>query len=131
MGQSNKRKFVIHHIPGRLAVVRLNPGTAVPSWAWTSPLSAVVCTPDELSVVCDERVVPGNLKAERDWVALMLEGPFPFSMTGVLSSLLGPLAASQVSVFVLSTFDTDCILVKADQVEQAKQVLRGEGYNIL
>jgi hypothetical protein len=118
-------------MPGRLAVVRLDPGSDVPSWSSTGSLSAVVRTSRELTVVCDQVVVPEHLRAERDWVALTVEGPLPFSMTGVLSTLLAPLAAERISVFVLSTFDTDYILVKADQAERALEVLRHDGHRIL
>jgi uncharacterized protein len=130
MEQSTKRHFEIRQIPGHLAVVRLGPEVVVPSWAWTGSLSAVVRTSDELTIVCDEAAVPEEMKVERGWIALMLKGPLPFSMTGVLSSLLEPLAAHQISVFVLSTFDTDCILVKAEQAERAKHVLQVEGHSI-
>jgi hypothetical protein len=130
MEKSSIRKFVIHQIPDRLAVVRMKPGSEVPSWAWTGPLSAVVRTADELTIVCDQTVVPGDLQSERDWVALMIEGPLPFAMTGVLYSLLEPLASSRISAFIVSTFDTDCVLVKATQAQQAKGILESEGHEI-
>jgi len=82
-------------------------------------------------VVCDEGVVPDDCRAERGWIALQLEGPFPFTMTGVLASFLGPLGAAGVSVFVLSTFDTDVVLVKGEQAERAIEVLEHEGHRYL
>jgi uncharacterized protein len=121
-------RLVIHQLSGTLAVVRLAPNAAVPSWAWQGPIAGAIRTTDELSVVCDASVVPENAKVESGWVALMLEGPFPFSMTGVLSSVLSPLAAVGVPVFVLSTFDTDYVLVKGDQASQALQALESAGH---
>jgi uncharacterized protein len=131
MEQASSRRFGVRLIPGRLAVVRLDPGSDVSSWSSTGSLSAVVRTPDELTIVCDQMVVPEHLRAERDWVALMVEGSLPFSMTGVLSTLLEPLAADLIPVFVLSTFDTDYILVKADQSARALEVLRHDGHRML
>jgi uncharacterized protein len=131
MEQGSSRRFGVRQIPGRLAIVRLSPGSKLPSWSSTGSLSAIVRTSEELTIVCDQMMVPEHLRAERDWVALMVEGPLAFSMTGVLSTLLEPLAAEQMSVFVLSTFDTDYILVKANQVQRALKVLGHDGHRIL
>ena len=130
MDQPSKRKFVIHELAERVAVVRLEARTEVPMWAWTGSLTAVVRTGDELTIVCDQNSVPGDVRSERDWVALKLEGALPLSTTGVLASLLGPLASASVAVFVISTFDTDYILVNADDIQRAKGILKAEGHRI-
>ena len=83
---------------------------------------------DELSIVCEDRRVPEGVRAERDWVALKLEGPFPFSMTGVLASFLQPLTAAKISIFAISTFDTDYVLVKRVDLERAKKKLAAAGH---
>jgi uncharacterized protein len=131
MNQSDKQVFGFRQLPGRLAVVRLSPVTDVPRWASQGSISSIVRRSDELSVVCDESVVPEECRAERNWVALELDGPFPFAMTGVLASVLGPLAAAGVSVFVLSTVDTDVVMVKGDQADRAIAVLEHEGHRYL
>ena len=131
MDHTARIRFVIRQLAGSLAVVRLDPGAPLPPWAWTGPLCAAVRTPNELSIVCDEGAVPGDTVSERGWVAFMLEGPLPFALTGVLSSLLGPLAAAGVSVFCLSTFDTDYILVKAGQAERTRAILLSLGHDVL
>lgn len=130
MDKSGKPRFVIRQLAGPLAVVRLDPAAQIPPWAWSGSLCAVVRTREELSIVCDESVVPAGVVSERGWVAFMLEGPLPFSMTGVLSSLLQPLAAAGVSVFALSTFDTDYILVKAELAERTRAILHGLGHDV-
>lgn len=79
----------------------------------------MVRTCDELSIVCSEDWVPEGAIAERGWVALKLEGPFPFSMTGVLASFLQPLAEAEIPLFAISTFDTDYVLIKRRNLEQA------------
>lgn len=74
--------------------------------------------------------MPGDIVAERGWKALQVEGPLPFDMVGVLSSLTVPLGECGISVFVLSTFDTDLILVRADSFESACQSLIKAGHTI-
>ena len=63
--------------------------------------------------------MPEGAIAERGWVALKLEGPFPFSTTGVLASFLQPLADAEIPIFAISTFDTDYVLIKRQNLEQA------------
>jgi hypothetical protein len=63
-----------------------------------------------------------------DWAAIRLQGPFPFEMTGVLAAILNPLAASEIGIFALSTFDTDYILVKADRLLAAECALNQAGH---
>ena len=88
-------------------------------------------TADELSIVCDESRVPDVVRAEKDWVALKLEGPFPFSMTGILSSFLEPLAAAQIPIFAVATFDTDYVLMKREKLEKAIESLSVAGHEML
>lgn len=88
--------------------------------------------PDELSIVVGENLVPANLLAdvrvERGWIALKIEGPFPFSMTGVLAGFLLPLGEAQVPIFAVSTYDTDYVLIKHDQLDQAQTALAAAGH---
>jgi hypothetical protein len=100
----------------------------VPAWALEGALFSVTRTDDELSVVCQEQRVPEGVRAEKDWVALKLEGPFPFSMTGVLASFLQPLAQARISIFAISTFDTDYVLIKQQDAERAVEVLALAGH---
>ena len=111
-----------------LAVCRLDAAGAPP----TIPegFFSVTRTMDELSVVCPEGAVPDDARCEKGWRALKLEGPFEFSEVGVLASVAGPLAAARVSVFAVSTFETDYVLVKEDRVEPAVAALREQGHEI-
>jgi hypothetical protein len=121
--------LIIH--PHRLAVCRLPAEAAIPDWARPGDLLAVVRTRDELSVLCEERYVPPEVKAERGWRALQVQGPLDFSMVGVLSSILAPLAQAALSVLALSTYDTDYILVRDGALERTVQILRQEGFLVL
>ena len=131
MEQSTKRSFVIQQLPERIAVVHMDPGSEVPPWAWNGSLAAVIQTTEELTIVCDQAAVPGHLTSELDRIAFKLEGPLPFSLTGVLASLLGPLASRCIPVFVVSTYETDYILVKADHAQQAKESFQAEGHQVV
>jgi hypothetical protein len=116
-------------LPEAVAVCRLAPDAGVPAWARGAFLS-VTRTADELSVVCDDAAVPADVQAERGWRVLKLEGPIPFEMTGVASALLAPLAAARISVFLISTYDTDYLLLRAETFSRAADVLRGAGYEM-
>jgi len=111
-------------------VCRLASDGEIPAWALGGGFFCVVRTREELSVVCPEDHVTDDLTAERGWVALKLEGPFPFSMTGVLASFLQPLADAQIGIFAISTFDTDYVLVKRENVAEAVAALRVAGHEM-
>ena len=107
-----------------LAVCRLAPGAALPDWlSWSGKLTAVCRTPEELSLVCLERDVPDDVRAERGWRAFKVEGPLDFALTGVLAGLAAPLAEAGISIFAISTFDTDYLLVRAADLDGARSVL--------
>ncbi|MBI1741066.1 MAG: ACT domain-containing protein [Acidobacteriales bacterium] len=111
-----------------LAVCQLAAGARVPEWALGGGFFCVTRTAEELSIVCEEGRVPEGVRVERDWVGLKLEGPFPFSMTGVLTSFLGPLAEAGIPIFAVATFDTDYVLMKREKLEQAVRVLGAAGH---
>jgi len=114
----------------RLAVCRLDAGSAVPDWATAAPFSSITRTVGELSVVCPEERVPAGITCERGWRALKLEGPFEFGMIGLLSSVAVPLAESEVSVLAIATYETDYVLVQGSQLDLAKEALRKRGHEI-
>lgn len=126
----NTRRLTIFALPGRLAVCRLDPGEAVPSWATTGSLSSVTRTGEELSVVCAEEAVPDGVKPEKGWRCLRIRGSLAFSEIGVLSSIAAPLARAGISIFVVSTYNTDNILVKEELLRAAQAVLASEGHTI-
>jgi hypothetical protein len=109
-------------------VCRLAANADIPEWVQTRKLHCVTRTADELSIVCSDDSLPEDGTAERGWVALKLEGPFPFSMTGVLASFLQPLAQARIPIFAISTFDTDYVLLKQQDLERALAALRAAGH---
>lgn len=126
-----ERSFKLHVLDGRLSVCRLDPGSEVPEWAMVGGFFSVTRTGDGLSVVCSEGVVPKSVRSEGGWRALILEGPFEFSEVGVLASVTVPLAEAGVGIFAGSTFDTDYVLVKEEQLQSAVAALRERGHEVL
>jgi hypothetical protein len=105
-----------------LAICRLPPTSPIPDWIGDIDFVSVTRTPDELSIVCYETQVPGEVKAERNWRMVGIKGPLDFSMTGVLASLVSPLSDAGIAVFAISTYDTDYLLVKADRYDRALEI---------
>ena len=129
------RSFQLSVLPGEFAVCRLPASAAIPAWATRSPLFCVMRTADELSIVCAAGDVPveaaaAGAQAAAGWRALKLHGPFPFEETGVLAAILAPLAAAGVSIFALSTYDTDYVLVREPQLASAAAALRSAGHTV-
>ena len=116
-------------LPGRLAVCRLGPDSPFPGWA-SGAVTSLTRTPDELSVVCAEDAVPDGVRAERGFRCLAVAGPLSFAAIGVIASLSSVLAEAGVSLFVLSTFDTDLLLVRQAFLTQAAAALRAAGHEV-
>jgi hypothetical protein len=122
--------LVIQVLPGEFAIARLAADAAVPAWADSRVFSTATRTAEELSVLCPAAQIPADVKAERGWRILKLRGPFNFTETGILSSVLDPLAFSRISILAISTFDTDYVLVKATELEAAIRTLRNADHTI-
>ena len=117
-------------LPDALAVARLDPTDAIPRWAAQGSIASITRTPEELSIVSAEAAVPPDVPAERGWRALRVAGRLDFSLTGVLASLAGPLAAAGVSIFAISTYDTDYVLVREHALTAAIACLSAAGHDV-
>ena len=117
-------------LPELFAVCQLNPDAAIPNWAVKSSFLSITRTADELSIVANQANVPVDVKAEKDWRCLQVEGPLDFALTGILALLTAPLAEAKISIFAIATFDTDNLLIKVSTLESAIAVLRAAGHTI-
>ena len=117
-------------IDGSFAVCRLPADAALPDWALSGVVTSVTRTADELSIVCPQENVPAEVKADKEWTCFKLEGPFPFSLTGVLASFINPLAENGVPIFAIATFDTDYVLVKNEFRGAALEALQQAGHEL-
>lgn len=124
-------KLTLSVLEGSLGVCRLDRETGIPGWALESDFYSITKTTDELSVVCPEGNVPHGVRCEKGWNCLKVEGPLDFTLTGILSGLSLVLAERGISIFAVSTFDTDYILIREKDLENAVDALAGSGYGIL
>ncbi|MGH9741917.1 MAG: ACT domain-containing protein [Candidatus Acidiferrum sp.] len=122
------RHFQLSLLPESFAIVGLPARTELPPWATQGRFFSVTRTSDELSVVVEESLVPAGVQSQAGWRIIKVHGPFVLSEIGVLASLAGPLAAARISVFVLSTFDTDYLLVAGDSLAAAVSTLERAGH---
>jgi hypothetical protein len=121
--------YSLRRHPEALAVVRLGPGADLPPWAESSSILSVTATAAETSVVCGAAAVPDDVTHEKPFTAFEVQGPLDFSLTGVLAELLVPLADASISVFTLSTFDTDWILVPSAAADRAASEWQRQGHD--
>lgn len=103
----------------------------IPKEVLQAPIYFVGKTHEELSIVCPSNIKLNSLEEETGWVAFEVLGPLAFSLTGILSQIASALAKSNISIFAISTFDTDYILVKHSVIEDAASALRADGYKVI
>lgn len=120
----------LEFLGGCYAICRLSAASDVPQWAIEGGFFSITRTADELSVVCGEESVPEGIVCVKGYIALKVRGPLDFSLTGILSSLSAVLAEANVSIFALSTYDTDYILLREADKESASKALAVAGYVI-
>jgi uncharacterized protein len=112
------------------AVVRLEPDADIPPWARTGHFWSVTRSDSELSVVCRQEQVPPDASAERGWCAFEVAGPLDFSLTGIVASLVTPLADEDIPLFVISTFETDYLLVREHDLHRSVAALTSAGHSV-
>ena len=131
MMAAQEQELVMSTLADELAVVRLPPDAAVPWWANHPENRGTFCsitrTPYELSIVTDFAAASAAERREGPWTAFMVHGPLDFALTGILSKISGALANAGVSIFAISTFDTDYILVPSADAEKARSALTASG----
>ena len=115
--------LIIKVMDGLFCICRLGPCETIPEWLTKGTFYSIAKTDEELSFVCSENAVPEAVRSqmvcERGWKCLQVEGPLDLSLTGILARLSSALAETQISIFVISTYDTDYILVKEEKLEKA------------
>jgi hypothetical protein len=123
----NRRQLKFRQLPGSYAIVRLAPDAAVPDWATKGDFTSITRTTEELSIVCPNETLPPEVRSPLRWICLKLEGPFPFSQTGVLLSFIEPLSNNAIPIFAISTYDTDYVLIQ-EEFAKALDLLREAGH---
>jgi hypothetical protein len=129
--QPSRPKLPLRVLPDTLAICRLPPEADIPAWA-TRPSAFVTIsrTATELSITAVQPVVPGRTDCERDYRAFQVRGPLPLNLVGILASIAELLAAAGLSIFAISTHETDYVLVKARDLDNAVQALERAGHQV-
>jgi hypothetical protein len=121
-------------LPEEYAVCRLPAGSALPASLSSGPddksVISVTWAPDELSVICPADRVPDGATVEASWRCLRVVGPLDLALTGVLASLIGPLADARVNIVAFSTYDTDYLLIPQVRLAEAVATLTGAGHRL-
>lgn len=114
------------------SIMKFPPAETIPLWALNCDVFSITRTDEELSIVCPSECLSTKEvfeDVENDWKCIKVEGVLDFSLTGILSTLANPLADNKISIFAISTFNTDYILVKSHSIEKARAILENEGHS--
>ena len=125
-----RQKLKFRRLPLSYAILRLQPDTPVPDWATQGYFTSITRTSDELSIVCPTENVPTSLRPPQRWICLKLEGPFPFSQTGILLSFIERLSDNAIPIFAISTYDTDYVLIQEEFSKRAIEILQQAGHEL-
>jgi hypothetical protein len=126
-----RHRLPLELLPDTLAICRLPADAAVPRWTSSSGAFLTVSrTPGELSIVALQNAVPGATRCERDYRAIRVKGTLPTNLVGILLSIAEPLAQAGLSIFAISTYDTDYVLIKGRDVSAALGALRRAGHQV-
>jgi uncharacterized protein len=133
--KKKRRPYSDETVPLKLAVLdeeyaihRFSPAKDIPSSVFQNDFFSITRTDEELSILCSARISLPSEKSEKGWACIKTLGPLDFALTGILAKISGILAEAEISIFTLSTYDTDYILVKTDKVATAKKALEKAGY---
>jgi uncharacterized protein len=127
----NRRSLTLSLLRDRYTILQFSANATVPAWATNGDFFSVTRSSDELSIVTQITNLPVWEKAETEWCVFKLHGPFAFNEIGILASLAEPFAKQEIGIFVISTFDTDYLLVQSGQVRKAIGVLNDAGHNLV
>ena len=131
MRRSPRPRLPLELLPDTLAVCRLEAGAKVPDWTESSSRFLTVSrTAEELSITAVESAVPAGMPCERDYRAFRVRGPLPLDLIGILAAIAEPLAEAGLSIFAISTFDTDYVLVKGRDLAAAVAALARAGHQL-
>jgi hypothetical protein len=115
-------------LPGDYCIAKLPSGVEVPPAQQETPFHSVTRTAEETSVICESHFAPSGAQLSQGWRGIALIGPFPFEESGVLASVVSPLAEAGISVMAIATYDTDTLFVPSAELERAAKALVSAGH---
>lgn len=117
------KKLKLSILPEKLGICHFAKNSFIPDWAKDISFCSITRTKDELSIVCSQDKIPGGVLAEKDWRAFKLESTLDLFSVGIIASLSAPLAKAGISIFNVSTYETNYILVEEKNLAKAKKSL--------
>ena len=123
-----KNNLKLAVLDGEYTVHRFSPESAIPLDALKGGFMSITRTDDELSILCDSKIPVDSVKSEDGWACIKVLGPLDFGLTGILARVSGVLAKAEISIFAISTYDTDYILVKNNTLSASQKYLEKAGY---
>ncbi|MFC1633924.1 ACT domain-containing protein [Planctomycetota bacterium] len=127
----NFPKLRLRVLPKVYAICSFDPDAAFPGWTHRSSILSITKTPKEITLVCEENHVPGECKKSEHWKCIKVEGRFDLDAVGVLASIAGPLAQNKISLYVISTYDTDYVLIQTKNIDKAMSCLDKFGHTFI
>ena len=118
-------------MPQVYAICSFPTDATFPDWPDHASIFSITKTPKEITIVCEEHQVPGACKTSENWKCIKVEGSFDLDAVGVLASIAEPLAQNKISLYAISTYDTDYILIHAKNIDKAVSCLKTFGHTII
>ena len=125
-----QRKLKLSLLEEKYGICTLPKDAPIPHWVSKESLVSITRTGKELTIVCKQDIIPSKLQSDLNWRCFKIDGSFDLSQIGVISSISSPLADAGISIYVISTYDTDYFLVKDDNLEKSISVLSNFGHSI-
>ena len=125
-----QRKLKLSLLKNKYAICTLPNTAPIPDWALTEILISITRTDKELTIVCKQDMIPSELQSDINWRCFKIDGSFDLNQTGVISSISSPLADAGISIYVISTYDTDYFLVQDQNLQKAISTLSNSGHSI-
>lgn len=129
-GAMNAKPLTLVVLSDRYGICRLKPNEPVPAWGLQGEFSCVTRTTEEISIVCVEAQIPEYAVCERGWRLFKIDAVLDFSLVGIVAGLSAVLAGANIGIFVLSTYNTDYVLVRQPDFSVAVAALRAAGYEV-
>ena len=123
-----KEQLTLKVLNSSFGICRLAAAAKIPNWFNKEEINfySITRSKEELSIVCPEKIIPKTIQAELGWRALKVKGPLDFNLTGILSSIAKPLADNSISIFAVSTYNTDYILIRREDFTEAVEILKND-----
>jgi len=125
-----QRQLQLSLLKDNYAICTLPNTAQIPDWALKESLASITRTDKELTIVCRQDIIPSGLKSDLNWKCFKIDGSFDLNQIGVISSISSPLADAGISIYVISTYDTDYFLVQQHNLEQTISTLSNSGHSI-